>query len=138
MPKTIRKVFYQKLTFEKMYEAYIRARKNKSMKKEVMEFEENLETNLVKLIWKIKKGTYGHGEYRIFKVYEPKERLIKALQFKDRVVHQWYVYEFLIPYIVPKFIYDSYVCLHGKGTHATVKRLEKFLKNVEENMESFM
>jgi len=128
MPKTIKKCFYEKLTFEKMYEAYLRARLNKGIRYEVMKFEDNLEVNLVNLILEIRSGTYNIGEYRVFKVYEPKERIIKSLPFRDRVVHQWYVYEFIIPYIVPKFIYDSYACLHGKGTHTAVKRLEYFIK----------
>ena len=45
----------------------------------------NLEGNLIELqnefIWK----TYKVGRYRMFYVYEPKRRLIMALQFKDRV-----------------------------------------------------
>lgn len=137
MPKTIRNCFYQKLTFEKMYDAYLRARLNKSLRREVMEFEENLETNLVNLILEIKNGTYKLGKYRVFKVYEPKERVIKALPFRDRVVHQWYVHEFLLPYVVPKFIYDSYACLHGKGTHAAVRRLEKFMKECRRKYGNF-
>ena len=80
-----------------------------------MEFEENLETNLVNLILEIKNGTYKLGKYRVFKVYEPKERVIKALPFRDRVVHQWYVHEFLLPYVVPKFIYDSYAFSSWQG-----------------------
>ena len=56
-----------------MYDAYLRARLNKSLRREVMEFEENLETNLVNLILEIKNGTYKLGKYRVFKVYEPKK-----------------------------------------------------------------
>lgn len=127
MPKTIKNIFYQKLTFEKMYEAYDRAKKNKTDRKEVMAFEYNLEFNLIKLINEIKNDTYYLGEYRCFKVYEPKERVIKALPFRDRVVHQWYVHEFLIPNIVPKFIYDSYACIKFKGTHRAMRRLKSFM-----------
>ena len=92
---------------------------------------------LVNLILEIKNGTYKLGKYRVFKVYEPKERVIKALPFRDRVVHQWYVHEFLLPYVVPKFIYDSYACLYGKGTHAAVRRLEKFMKECRRKYGNF-
>ncbi len=127
MSKTLRNKFLESLTFEKMYDAYERAKIGKTSKKEVLDFEYNLEINLVSLINELKNERYQLGKYRQFKVYEPKERIIKALPFRDRVIHQWYVYEFLIPYIVPKFIYDSYACIKGKGTHRAVERLKYFI-----------
>ena len=127
LSKLVKNVFYEKLTFEKMYEAYERARKNKTFREEVLKFEYYLEKNLVSIITDIKKGKYKLGKYREFKVYESKERIIKSLPFRDRIVHQWVVYEFLNPYVVPKFIYDSYACLKGKGTHKAVKRIEHFM-----------
>ena len=45
--------------------------------------------------------------YRKFKIYEPKERIIWALPFRDRVMHQWYVEEFIKPIFLPKFISDT-------------------------------
>jgi hypothetical protein len=96
LSKSIRQVFLKTLTFEKMYDAYLRAKKLKTRKQEVLEFEYNIEENIVNLILELKNNTYHIGKYREFTVYEPKERIIKALPFRDRVVHQWYVYEFLI------------------------------------------
>ncbi|MDD3453681.1 MAG: reverse transcriptase domain-containing protein [Bacilli bacterium] len=137
MSKTVKNIYLKNLTFEKMYAAYIRAKKNKTAKKEVMEFEFNLEKNIIKLIKELKNNTYCTGKYREFKVYEPKERIIKSLPFRDRVVHQWYVYEFLIPYMVPKFIYDSYACLENKGTHKAIYKLEKYMKQAKNKYEDF-
>ena len=57
-----------------------------------------------------------------FTIYEPKERKIKTLNYKDRVVICWYVENFLKPYFKPNFIEDSYACLEGKGTHKAVKK----------------
>lgn len=111
-----------------MYEAFLRAKKNKTLREEVMAFEYDIEKNIIDLLTELRKGIYCIGKYRQFKVYEPKERIIKALPFRDRVVHQWYVYEFLIPNIVPRFIYDSYACIEFKGTHKAAQRLEKFMK----------
>lgn len=110
-----------------MYDAFLRARQNKTTRNEVIVFEYYVERNVVKLVDTITNGSYRIGNYKEFKVYEPKERLIKALPFEDRVVHQWFVHEFLITYVVPKFIYDSYACLEGKGTHEAVNRLEYFM-----------
>lgn len=49
MPKTIRNVFDKCLTFEKLIEAHYRAVEGKRNKKEVLLFEEDLETNIANL-----------------------------------------------------------------------------------------
>ena len=104
MSKTIKKCFYEKLTFKKMLEAHVRARKGKTYKKEIVLFEMDLETNIIRIIDDIKEGKYYFGEYRTFIVYEPKERLIKSLPYRDRIVHQWYIEEFIKPYFCKRFI----------------------------------
>ena len=67
MSKTIKNCFYEKLTFEKMLEANNRARVGKVKKKEVILFEMDLETNIVRIIDEIKSGNYKFGEYRSFR-----------------------------------------------------------------------
>ena len=60
------------------------------------------------LLQELKDNKYKPGNYHEFTTKEPKERLIKALPFRDRIVHQWYIEEFIKPYIIPRFITDSY------------------------------
>lgn len=137
MPKKIRNVFYKNLTFEKLLSAHTRARRHKGYKGEVIQFEMNLENNLINLLNKIRSGKYRLGQYFSFKVYEPKERIIKALPYVDRIVHQWYVEEFIKPYIVPKFIDTSFACLADKGTHKAVEQLQTQLKTYHRQVDSF-
>ncbi|MAF32710.1 MAG: hypothetical protein CL941_01910 [Desulfobacter sp.] len=40
---------------------------------------------------------------------------------------------YLEPEWEPRFIYDSYACREGKGTHAAVKRLQCFIRKVSNN-----
>ncbi len=136
MSKKVNNIFCSNLTFMKFYEAHNRARKNKTNKREVIEFEMNLEQNLVNLIREIESGRYKVGEYRSFVVYEPKERVIEALPYRDRVVHQWYVHEFIFPYILPKFIDTTYACLDDKGTHNAVAKIEKYMRIYKRNIDS--
>ncbi len=135
--KKINNVFDKALTYENLLLAYERAKKNKGCRLEILQFEEKLEINLMNLLFVLKNGNYKIGNYRVFRVYEPKERIIKALPFVDRIVHQWYVYEFLIPYVVPKFIYDSYACLDNKGTHKASYRLRTFFKKNKRKYDEF-
>ena len=137
MPKKIKNIFYDKLTFNKMLEAHKRARRHKAYKNEVIKFEFNLENNLINLINNLKNRTYKLGKYFTFKVYEPKERYIQALPYRDRIVHQWYVEEFIKPFIVPKFINTTFACLENKGTHKAVETFEHHMQIMKRNYGDF-
>lgn len=110
MPKSLNNVWEDHFTFDKFVEAHERACLGKKSKREVLLFEMNLETNISNLMKQIETGTYHCGKYREFKIFEPKERIIKSLPYVDRVVHQWYVEEFIKPYMMPRFITHTYAC----------------------------
>ena len=110
-----------------MIEAHYRAVKGKRNKKEIINYEIDLETNIINLINNIKNNTYKQGKYREFIVYEPKERLIKSLPYQDRIVHQWYVEEFIKDYYYKRFIKDTYACIKNRGTHKAVENVQKYM-----------
>ena len=91
MPKRVNNIFYPKLKFNNMIDAYKRAAEEKHYNKEVIIYKMDLASNLVRVLRELYAGVYQTSEYREFTIYEPKERVIKALPFKDRVVQQWYV-----------------------------------------------
>ena len=87
MPKTIRNVYDDAVSFEKLLKAHKKARRGKREKREIIIFELNLENELLRIEKELKKGIYKHGKYKEFKIYEPKERIIKASSYSDRVVY---------------------------------------------------
>ncbi len=137
MHKKIKNMFDEKLTFEKMLQAHHRARHHKAYKHEVINYELNLENNITNLVNNLKNGSYHLGNYFTFKVFEPKERDIKALPYKDRIVHQWYIEEFIKPYIVPKFINSTFACLDDRGTHKAVEEVQKQMRIFKRNYGDF-
>jgi len=97
----------------------------------------NLEENLIILQNELIYHTYKPSRYREFYIKEPKERLILALPFRDRVVHQAICFV-ITPIFEKSFIYDSYACRKNKGTLAGVKRCTYFLnKEVNNNNNVF-
>ena len=118
----------KKLTYINLYNAHLRASKHKKSRSDILVFELDLETKLMNLYWQIKKKTYKMGEYNVFLVREPKLRVIQSLPYIDRVVHQWYVEEFIIPHFIPKFIKHSYACIQNRGTHRAVDTVQRFMK----------
>lgn len=122
MPRKLKNIFVDKIKFKKMYEAYERASKGKHENKEIILFEMNLASNLLDICINLYNGTYKVGNYRKFYVYEPKKREILSLPFRDRVMQQWYVEEFIKPIFVPKMITDSHACIKGRGLHKAVRK----------------
>ena len=77
--------------------------------------------NLISLHQDLVAKTYHHSAYHAFKISDPKPRQIHKATVRDRIVHR-VIYRILYPYFHQKFIYDSYSCRNGKGTHRAVKR----------------
>ena len=100
-----------------MLEAFERAAKNKKKCREVIMYEMDLANYLIQTLKQLYAGTYQVGTYREFQIYEPKKRIIQSLPFRDRIVQQWYVEEFIKPIFLPQFIEDSYACIENKGVH---------------------
>ena len=116
-------------TFENLYDAYKGCRKSKQHKGEVIRFEVNLSSNITKLMHEIITKKYRLGKYKEFLIYEPKERVIEALPFRDRVVIKCFCDVALKNKIDRKLIYDNAACRKEKGITFAIRRLEKFLRN---------
>ncbi len=130
--KTYKNLYEKICSFENLHSAYLKARKGKQYRNEILEFSYNLEENLLKLQAELKSKTYKHGKYREFVVCDSKKRLIKAAPFRDRVVHHA-LCNVIEPIFEKGFIGDSYACRKGKGTHRAIKRVEEFWRSAEDS-----
>lgn len=133
----IKNSFYKKLTFEKFIDAHYRARKNKTSRKELLKFEVDLESNIVNIMNSLINGNYNLGKYRVFIVYEPKERIIKCLPYIDRIVQQWYIYEFIKPYIIPRLISTTCACIDQRGTHYAVSKTQEYMRKMRQEYHNY-
>jgi len=121
---------FEKLcSFENIHLAYLQARKCKRYRNSILKFSYNLEENLLKIQQGLRNQTYQHAGYRQFTVCDSKKRQIKAPSFPDRVLH-YALCNIIEPIFDQGFIFDSYACRKGKGTHRAIKRLEKFIRSI--------
>lgn len=137
MSKRLNNIFRQKIKFKNIYEAYRRASILKHKNKEVILFEMDLAQNLYDILKDLYFQKYKPGIYRKFVVYEPKKREIMALPFRDRVVQQWYVEEFIRPIFIPKLIIDTYACIPGRGLHQAIKKLQLYMQQMKRKNEEY-
>lgn len=117
-------------TYDNALDAYFKARKGKRYKHEVLNFEKDREQNLLKIVDELTALKYKPGGYKTFRVYEPKERLIMALPFKDRVV-QHMICNYIEPVYEKRFYEHSYACRREKGVHAASKTIQRWIYNLE-------
>ena len=128
--KRINNLFEKVVTKDNLFLAYQKARKGKSGQYGVRIFEKNVERNIDQIYDKLISGTYRTSEYSIFRIYEPKEREIFRLPFKDRIIHHA-IMNILEPIWVSVFISHSYSCIKGKGIHSVLKAIKHDLNDVE-------
>ncbi len=118
--------------YQDVYAAYYQARKNKRNTTNQLEFELNLEDNICQLAEDLKQRRYQLSRGIAFIVFDPTIREIFAATFRDRVVHHL-VYNYIMPYWDKRFIYDSYSCRPGKGTHFGISRVAHFMRGASQN-----
>ena len=130
MPKRVNNIYLENISFAKLLEAHNKCKKHKRFKKQVIEFEMNLENNILKIGRELKKEIYEFSEYFEFTIYEPKERKIKTLEYRDRVVQTWYVENFLKPNFEKAYMNDTYACIENRGTHKAVDKMQEYLNEI--------
>jgi len=122
------KTLYSRLcSYQNLELAFKKARKRKTLKTYVIEFEHDLQKNLEQLKYELESFTYYPRPLTAFVVRDPKTRKINASDFRDRVIYHA-ICNIIAPIFEKSFIHDSFANQKDKGTHNAVKRAEKFIK----------
>lgn len=121
-------LYHQIVDFKNLLESARKAQKGKRFRGNVLAFNYNLESELIKLQEELINKTYQPGEYRTFYIKEPKTRMISAAPYRDRVVHHA-LCNIIVPLIESTFISDSYANRVGFGTHRALRRFTNFARS---------
>lgn len=108
--------------------AFWKAKKGKSYSKGVLTFQTNLEANLFRLREQMLNSSVEVGDYRLFKVFDPKERQICAPAFREQVLHHALM-NVCHEHFERVQVYDSYASRPGKGVHAALSKARKFTRS---------
>lgn len=99
-----------------MYKAYKKSCRNRSYKMSAMKFSLNVISNLEKIQNELISRKYKVTRYTEFTVFEPKERIILACLFKDKIVQHVLCDNILVPMLQQICITDNYAGQKGKGS----------------------
>lgn len=131
--KTHNGLYKEMISFENLILAWKKARKGKTSKTYVIEFEKELFCNLMALHYELRFGTYYPKPLVAFVVRDPKTRKIHKSDFRDRIIHHAIV-NILEPIFDKTFIYDSCANRVGKGNLFAIMRFENFQRKVTFNL----
>ncbi len=114
-------------SWENLRLAHRKAARGKRGKRAAATFEYLLADNLLELQSELASKTYRPGSYHSFHIHDPKNRLISAAPFRDRVVHHA-LCNVIEPLFERSFIHDSYANRVGQGTHRALDRAQAFAR----------
>ena len=120
--------FEKVIDFDNMYKAFRKSKSGKGFKKSSAKFNIMALDGINTLIEQLRSRTYTISEYNEFKVYEPKERVIKTTSFKDKVVQHSLCDNVLLPKMQEIFIKDNCAGQKGKGTLFGLNRLREQMR----------
>mgnify|MGYP001378713140 CR=1 FL=1 len=116
------------ISFDNLLLAAKKAQTNKRYYPNVLQFNFNFESEILKLKRDLQQQTYQPGTYRTFEIKEPKPRLISAAPYRDRVVHHA-LCNIISPILEKHLISDTYANRVGFGTHKALKRFTQFARS---------
>ena len=123
--KTYGELYTRICSFENLWKAADQTQKGKRLQHSVSQFNFHREREIFQLQEELRTQTYQPGTYHEFIIYEPKKRLISAAPYRDRVMHHA-LCNVIEAIFERTFIFDSYACRVGKGTHRAVNRFTQF------------
>jgi len=132
MTKTYKNLYEEIYNMSNLILAWRKARKGKTKKPYVIEFEKDVIGNLFQLQKELIEQIYSPKPLVTFILRDPKTRKISKSAFRDRIVHHAII-NVIVPIFEKAFIYDSCANRKGKGNLFALKRFDKFKKKVSRN-----
>ncbi|XZE52165.1 reverse transcriptase domain-containing protein [Planctomycetaceae bacterium SH139] len=107
--------------------AFSKAAKGRRSQAVVREYAINIETNIERMSDLLLAGTFPVGRNQQFLIRDPKERVITAPCFDERVMHHA-IMNVCEPVMDRWLIFDTYACRQAKGREAAVRRAARFTR----------
>ena len=132
MMKTRKNLYGEICSLDNILLAWKKARKLKTKRQYVVEFERKLLENLLMLREELENQNYRPLPLKTFILRDPKTRKISKSDFRDRIVHHA-LCNVMEPIFDKTFIYDSCANRKGKGNLFAIRRFDVFKRKVSEN-----
>jgi RNA-directed DNA polymerase len=122
--------------FDRIYEpenlrlAFHKAARGRRGQAVVLQFAANVDRHIAAMSAAIREGTFPVGRFHQFLIRDPKERVITAPCFDERVLHHA-IMNVCEPVMDRWLIDDTFACRIGKGREAAIQRAQSFTQHAE-------
>lgn len=129
--KRIGNLYDKIISVENLRLADQKARRGKLRTYGVRHHDRNREANIYALHEALLTKTYRTSPYELFKVYEPKERIIYRLPYyPDRIVHHA-IMNVLEPIWVSVFTHNTFSCVKNRGIEGCARSVERHIRKYD-------
>jgi RNA-directed DNA polymerase len=111
------------VSFNVLTRAAMRAARGKRARPDVVAFFSDFHARIARLRRDVLSGAAPYNDFRRFRIQDPKERLITAVSFDDRVLHHALM-DAAAPALERAMIDHTYACLPGRGPLAAVRQAQ--------------
>ena len=102
--------------FGNLYKAYKKSKSGKGFNKSSIRFQTSALDGIYQIKRRLETKTYNVSPYHEFTIHEPKERIIKACSFQDKIVQHSLCDNVLLPNLINEFIPNNFAGQINKGT----------------------
>lgn len=121
--------FEQVFSYDNLYKAYIRCRRNVGWKASTQKYIVQAPLNVYETKESLMSGKFKSRGFFEFSLYERgKKRKIKSVKIEERIVQRCLCDHALVPAIEGSFIYDNGASIRNKGYHFTMDRMTRHLQ----------
>ncbi|MBU0655167.1 MAG: reverse transcriptase/maturase family protein [Gammaproteobacteria bacterium] len=115
------------IDWHNLHLAVWKAARGKRHRPDVIHFTNHLDSNLARLANDIMQASVPYARYREFHIHDPKERLIHAACFEDRVLHHA-IMNLAEPVFERTLVPTTYACRPVKGVHKAITQVQTNLR----------
>ena len=130
--KTYKNLYPEICNIKNLVLAWKKAKKGKTKKTDIIEFERKLPLHLKSLKEELENQAYFPKPLENFILRDPKTRKISKADFRDRVIHHA-ICNVVEPIFDKTFIYDNSANRVGKGNLFAIRRFYYFMRKVSRN-----
>ncbi len=114
-------------TYDNLALAAYKAARGKRLRPAVQAFFSSFDASLARLRDDLLAGRLPYGQYHRFLIHDPKERLIHAACFPDRILHHA-ILNLAEPVFERSLVPSTFACRPGFGVHRAIERVQQALR----------
>lgn len=128
--KIIDNIYYKHITYDNVRSMWEIVRRTCKNKKAIYKYTVHQNTMNYILYQKLLNCNYEPMPYRLFLIFEPKERLVMSQTISDKIINHFVANYYLLPYLENKLIDSNVATRKSKGSNYADKLINDYINKI--------